>query len=445
MMSGLPGLLVGKTLANRYLLVRFLKRGGMGAVFEAKDLRRDTRVAVKVAELRGSEDLIRRARRRFRREAEMMANVGHQNVVEIYDAGTDSALELDYLVMKLLAGSDLAAYLAKYGPPPISVAVRLLLGIARGLAAIHDYGLIHRDIKPANIFLASVGRGLINPIILDFGIVVIADPSETITQLTAFGERPHTPLFASPEQISDPTGITFSSDIFSLGVTAFLLMTGHNPLVGVMRDGNEVPVELFAARRFRPDVPVPLELLIQRCVNHDPLARFRDAHAFLPALVRAISACSTDGSWRQSTSEQAVVVLKPSGQLAVAVRKVQVSVVDDSPQPTSSSQADLTAANDAELVSAIDRFLANRQLSSVARRVEALRKRPRIEGELITAFGIKLGHLAEQEKVDYHRAALENSELGWRRFLLRWPDGLLFDEASERYAFHISTRLATEL
>jgi hypothetical protein len=211
---GLPHIVDGK-----YRVEAFVGRGGMGAVYRARDLRLERDVAVKVirAELTASAD----ARARFQREALVVARLQHPAVVAIYDVGTlaDGA---SYLVMEFVRGEDLRQRLAR-GPLPIREAVDIIAGVAAGVQAAHDAGVFHRDLKPENVLLSGAGLA---PKVLDFGVAKLAGPAVTGTITTA-GTITGTPAYMAPEQLRGDA--TAATDVFSLGVMTFEMLTGTLP------------------------------------------------------------------------------------------------------------------------------------------------------------------------------------------------------------------------
>jgi eukaryotic-like serine/threonine-protein kinase len=202
--SGIEGLLAGRTLVNRYLVEEVIGRGGMGAVYRARDRQLGREVAVKVITVAAPDRLAHeRLRSRFQREARAAAALHHPCVVAVYDCGTDPDLSLDFFVMELLRGEDLASRLERRGRrSPGVTGLSILEQAARGLAAGHRAGLIHRDVKPGNIFVESGDRaGEVRVKILDFGIAELTSAEgDTVTQLTVAGVppfRPHSPLRSS--------------------------------------------------------------------------------------------------------------------------------------------------------------------------------------------------------------------------------------------------------
>ncbi|MGI9181804.1 MAG: protein kinase domain-containing protein [Longimicrobiaceae bacterium] len=288
-MSGIEELLIGRRLADRYRIEEVIGRGGMGAVYRATDLRLEREVAVKVIAVALPDPEEReRLRARFEREARAAARIRHPNVVTIYDFGTDPQVELDFLVMELLRGEDLAARLARSGPPPLLPAVTILRDAARGIGAGHQLGMIHRDVKPGNLFLSG-GSGQPRVTVLDFGIAQLAASEQTLTHLTQEGGAPLSPAYASPEQLRGERNLTPASDVFSLGAIGFQLLTGER-LFEVARGGRRlgdegVPVPPIRARN--PVVPQHLETIIRQALAHHPEQRFPDAGTFAEALTEA--------------------------------------------------------------------------------------------------------------------------------------------------------------
>ncbi|MDB4950020.1 MAG: Serine/threonine protein kinase [Gemmatimonadetes bacterium] len=294
-MSGLEALLTGRVMADRYRIEEVIGRGGMGAVYRAVDERLDRPVAVKVITIAGGLDAAGREklRARFRHEASAAARLPHHpNVVPVYDYGTDPTLGLDFLVMELLRGEDLATLLARSGPPPVATGLRILLGAARGVAVGHRARLIHRDVKPGNVFLARTGEGDETTVrVLDFGIAKLMADEDTGTQLTHDGRAPLSPAYASPEQLRGEERLTPASDVFSLGALGFQLLTGDRPFTDNDRNrmavGMAVPIPSIRARN--PGVPEAAEQVIHRALADDAAARFPDAGVLADAVQRVLS------------------------------------------------------------------------------------------------------------------------------------------------------------
>jgi serine/threonine protein kinase len=258
-----------------YQVVRELGRGGMGAVFLARDVTLHRLVAVKVLrhELAAAEE----QRARFRREARVTAQLNSDGIVAVHGLGEHD--DLVYIVMEYVRGEALSARLSALGELPPAEVRGILTSLARTLAHAHSRGIVHRDLKPDNILLdRETGR----PLITDFGVALSRSldplPSEAAR---AFG----TPHFMSPEQAAGETDLDGRSDVYSLGVLGFLMLTGNVPFSG----------DNFAAIAARhicepapairtPDVPRDLTSHVQRCLEKDPKRRWQKAADLADAL-----------------------------------------------------------------------------------------------------------------------------------------------------------------
>jgi tRNA A-37 threonylcarbamoyl transferase component Bud32 len=288
-MPGFEGLLAGRTLCDRYRIEEVIGRGGFAAVYRATDERLGRTVAVKVTTFSATNPETRdEVQKRFRREARAAASLHHPNVVTVYDFGTDPALGLEFFVMELLQGEDLAHRLARPAPLPVRVALRLLRDAAWGVDAGHRAGLVHRDIKPGNIFLARRDRpGRFRVCVLDFGIARPAIADEA-TQLTRAGGMLLSPAYASPEQLRGELRVSPASDVFSLGVIGYELLTRERPFPGnrLQAPPGEQPAPV-PLRERSPEVPPDVAAAIHRALAEDPADRFPTAGAFAEALAAA--------------------------------------------------------------------------------------------------------------------------------------------------------------
>jgi serine/threonine-protein kinase len=215
---GMPALIDGK-----YRVDAVVGRGGMGAVFRARDLRLQRDVAVKIvrADVMGGDV----ARARFQREAQIVARLQHPAIVTIFDYGTLSA-GAAYLVMEYVHGEDLRHRLRREKTLPPTATVELLAGVAAGVDAAHRAGVLHRDLKPENILLPASGTG---PKVLDFGVAKMTDSTTPAgDRLTQRGTIIGTPAYMSPEQLRGEV-LDARADVFSLGVMAFEMLTGRLP------------------------------------------------------------------------------------------------------------------------------------------------------------------------------------------------------------------------
>ena len=261
--------LVGQMLGP-YRIVGVVGSGGMGEVYRARDERLGRDVAVKVipASVVSSPDRLRR----FEQEARATAALNHPNILSLYDIGEH--LGHPYVVSELLEGHDLRRELA-HGAVPIKKAIDWVTQICDGLAAAHDKGIVHRDLKPENLFITRDGRAKI----LDFGLAKLVqgagEPGATIAD-TAPGVVMGTAAYMSPEQVRGHA-TDHRSDIFSLGVVIYELLTGNSAFKGPSA------IETMSAilREDPPELPAmmpsPLVSIVQRCLDKSAERRFQSA------------------------------------------------------------------------------------------------------------------------------------------------------------------------
>ena len=268
---------------DRYVLESRLGHGARGAVYAARDLTLDRRVAIKVLSTRF---FTSEARERFRHEAMISARFDHPGIVRLYDVGEER--EFMFLVMELVEGTNLEEFIAlsaalrKEDPDGYYLEVaRIVRDVAEALAAAHERKVVHRDIKPGNIILGRDGR----PRVLDFGISRAADGD--IDSLTQTGIAIGTPHYMSPEQIYDAKRAGPETDIFSLGVVMFELLTSKRPFVAdsamavLMKINNE---RTPSAVDLEPGVPRLLAAICLRAMEKRPADRFRSAQSMAQAL-----------------------------------------------------------------------------------------------------------------------------------------------------------------
>jgi serine/threonine-protein kinase len=280
---------VPRTVDNKYRIEQLLGRGGMGAVYRARDVRLDRLVALKVvrAELLTDPE----ARHRFRREAQIVARLQHPSIVAVYDYGTfaDGGA---YLVMELVRGEDLRRVLQREGTLDPARAARILSAVCHAIEAAHREGVLHRDLKPENILLP--GGGEIEAKVLDFGVAKLVGDSGEETKvgnegtLTAAGSIIGTPAYMAPEQLrgSPPDHRT---DVFALGVIAYEMLSGELPF----SRGSLADVILAQDRGARPlsaaaRVTAPLDRVVMRALDMDPRRRPPSPQEFAAAVAQAI-------------------------------------------------------------------------------------------------------------------------------------------------------------
>lgn len=311
--------LLGVTLEGRYQLLRLLGKGGMGRVYLAEERLLRRHCAVKLLPREHTEDATNVER--FLREAQVIARVRHENIVEIYSFGQDPDGEVFY-VMELLSGEDLEARLkdSARGLPDWHELCGWGVQICRALAAVHDAGFVHRDLKPGNLFLTrrSDGSALIK--LLDFGI---ARPAES--QLTGTGAFLGTMPYMSPEQVQ-ALPLDGRSDIYALGILLYRAIAGRPPFRGdpvqvIQQHVHSPPPPLLPLAQGRP-LPVALLDVIDRCLRksrEERLQSMREVEA-------ALSAMLAEQSPRLADS----VALAPTSPLADSVTPAPPSPLADS-------------------------------------------------------------------------------------------------------------------
>jgi len=272
----------GSTLAGKYLVEEVLGIGGMGVVVAAKHLQLDQKVAIKYllpAALQNPEVV-----ERFAREARSAAKIRGEHVARVIDVSKfdDGS---PYMVLEYLEGHDLAKQLEKHGPLQPSDAVRYLLETCEALAQAHAAKIVHRDLKPSNLFLAEQPdkRAIIK--VLDFGISKTADPQSAA--LTKTSALMGTAFYMSPEQLIAPKTVDHRSDIWSLGVILFELLTGKPPFMGESVPeiiGGILSNSPESARTVRPDLPAGIENVITKCMQSKADDRYQSVASLAAAL-----------------------------------------------------------------------------------------------------------------------------------------------------------------
>jgi serine/threonine-protein kinase len=269
----------GETIADKYAILRLLGEGGMGVVYEATHLRLHQTVALKT--LRPEIFVNPRVVARFEREARSAAQLRSRHAVRVLDVDvTDDGMP--YIVLEKLEGQDLAALLATRRRLPIPEAVDYVLQACAAIVEAHGLGIIHRDLKPSNLFLAEENGGSIIKV-LDFGIS--KDLTDAESKLTTGDSVVGTVVYASPEQLRRRT-IDARSDIWSLGIALYELITGTVPFSGSTAHAAVAVISdpVPSIRKLRPDVPEELANIIYRALQKDPAARFDDVLQFANAL-----------------------------------------------------------------------------------------------------------------------------------------------------------------
>ena len=315
---------IGEMLAGKYRVERILGAGGMGVVVEAMHVELERRVALKfMLPVAAANEA---AVERFAREARASAKLRSDNIVHVTDVGTlDSGAP--YMVMEFLEGEDLGKILMAQGPLPVDDAIDYVLQACAGLAEAHAAGIIHRDLKPANLVLARREDTVSVVKIVDFGISKVNVPG-VANKLTSTRDLMGSPLYMSPEQLASARDVDARTDIWSLGIILYELLSGVLPF-----DGDTLPqictAVLVAPAPLildkRPELPEGLSAIIAKCLGKKPADRYASVGELAAALaefapphssatLERISRLGPGGATADAAPLSSVVAAPPSAQ-----------------------------------------------------------------------------------------------------------------------------------
>ena len=267
----------GVVLGKRYEILGRVGSGGMADVYKGKDHKLNRFVAIKVlkSDYRTDEVFIRK----FLSEAQAAAGLMHPNVVNVYDVGQDRGLY--YMVMELVEGITLKDYIEKKGKLSPKETVSISIQMVTGLQAAHNQHIVHRDIKPQNIIISKDGKVKVT----DFGIARATTSTQTIS--TSVMGSVH---YTSPEQARGGV-VDQKSDIYSIGITMYEMVTGHVPFDGdstVTVALKHLQEEITSPAEEVPDLPYSLECIIMKCTQKNPAMRYHDCASLLLDLKRSL-------------------------------------------------------------------------------------------------------------------------------------------------------------
>ncbi|MGZ3406737.1 MAG: serine/threonine-protein kinase, partial [Polyangia bacterium] len=312
--------MIGQVIAGRYEIVRLLGAGGMGAVYQARQLSMDRMVALKLIHPHIASDEVAR---RFHREMQATSKIEHPNTIRVFDYGADDKGQL-FLAMEFLEGRPLARVLEEEGALPLARIVHIASQVVRALGAAHAEGIAHRDLKPDNIMLVDRYGEHDVVKVLDFGIARFVDGDESRTKMTHDGAVVGTPAYMSPEQAMGHA-IDARADFYSLGVMLYQMALGRLPF-----DGPTLAALLVAHATAEPPPPSEVapgrispafEALILRLLSKSPA----DRPATAAEVLQALEACAAERDG----------VRAPSAPLAIAAAASPVPPVmtAETPRP----------------------------------------------------------------------------------------------------------------
>lgn len=319
----------GTIIVQRYEIIELVGVGGMSEVYKAKDHKLNRFVATKVLKPEYNQDA--NFLKKFINEAQSVARLSHPNIVSVFDVGEDK--DLYYIVMELIDGVTLKKYISDYGRIEPKQAVDFALQIASALEAAHQNGIVHRDIKPQNIIVSN--GGILK--VADFGIARIAN-NNTVTAADAVGSV----HYISPEQAKGGH-CDAKSDIYSLGVSLYEMLTGQVPFDGensvsvALKHLNE---KITSPREINPEIPISLVEVLEKCTQKSPDMRYQTATALIKDLQKVF------------TYPQGGFVTYPSQNLSgdtIVMTDEQIKQIKNGMNETSESPQEESSETDAQL------------------------------------------------------------------------------------------------
>jgi eukaryotic-like serine/threonine-protein kinase len=323
---GLSTFWKGDLLCERFRVVRFIARGGMGELYEAEDLALGERVALKTIRPEIASD--QRMDQRFRREVQLARRVTHPNICRIFDlfqhlptaTSREGSPPAIFVTMELLAGQTLAQHLRRTGALTAEQALPIVTQLAAALSAAHAVGIVHRDFKSNNIMLLDAERTGDPPrvVVTDFGLAHSLNDSTGDT-ISAAGELVGTPDYMAPEQIAGSL-VTPATDVFALGIVLYEMVTAKRPftadtpVASALRRLSGPPPR--TARELVPTLPQTWDRVIMRCLARDPENRFPNAASVVEALTREPGTAVSHRSYRHVALAVVALLLVLGGAFA---------------------------------------------------------------------------------------------------------------------------------
>ncbi|HYH83334.1 MAG TPA: TonB family protein [Longimicrobium sp.] len=306
---GLERLLIGRTLDGRYAVEELIGRGRGGLVYRARHAQTGVEVALKVLAAPRTPEARERFRGMVAGEVRAAAAIEHPNVAGVYCLGHDAELGLDFVASELLRGQTLASVLSQRGKPPIALGLRLLSDAAEGMAAGHRAGLVHRDLRPASLYLVrGEGERQVRVKVAGFGVPQI------VRRESLAGAEAEVSAYASPEMLAAGSfRLTSASDVFSLGVVGYELLTGHHPFDEAARralaEGRAVVAEPPAD--VAASVPPQVVEAVLQALRSNPAERHADGAAFSAALQQQTRQVMVLGKITPASAQPAAAAPEP--------------------------------------------------------------------------------------------------------------------------------------
>lgn len=329
----------GTILGDRYEILEKIGTGGMAEVFKGKDHKLNRYVAVKVLkeEFRDNDGFVKK----FKEEAQAAAGLAHPNIVNVYDVGDENGIY--YIVMELVEGITLKNYIERKGRLTIKEATSIAIQVSAGLEVAHNNHIVHRDIKPQNIIISREGKVKVT----DFGIAK-ATTSQTTTS-SAMGSV----HYASPEQARGGY-VDHRSDIYSLGIVMYEMVTGRVPFDGetaVTVAVKHLQEQMVPPSKYCPEIPYSLEQIIKKCTEKSPDRRYQDIGDLMADLKQSL--VDPDGDFVQMVDldEQAKTVIMTKGTTSKVKESRRVNLSKDEDEDEDDEEEDSEDDEDDEELS----------------------------------------------------------------------------------------------
>ena len=324
----------GTILGDRYEILEKIGTGGMAEVFKGKDHKLNRYVAVKVLkeEFRDNDGFVKK----FKEEAQAAAGLAHPNIVNVYDVGDENGIY--YIVMELVEGITLKNYIERKGRLTIKEATSIAIQVSAGLEVAHNNHIVHRDIKPQNIIISREGKVKVT----DFGIAK-ATTSQTTTS-SAMGSV----HYASPEQARGGY-VDHRSDIYSLGIVMYEMVTGRVPFDGetaVTVAVKHLQEQMVPPSKYCPEIPYSLEQIIKKCTEKSPDRRYQDIEDLMADLKQSL--VDPDGDFVQMVDldEQAKTVIMTKGTTSKVKESRRVNLSKDEDEDEDDEEEDEDSEDD---------------------------------------------------------------------------------------------------